>query len=536
MTYDLSRRALLQGGAAAFGTMAIARLLGPLAARAEEAGSIEEIRWALPSVPDTLFTPHAWSTYGGAIMALVQEGPLAFGDDLALAPAVADSWQQADPTTYKYHLRDGVAFGDGSAVTPDDVVATFKFHLDPSSGSQLAAFFSSVASVEASGPREVTVKLKAPNVQFQYTAAHMAGFLFQKKQLEAHAKDIGTPDVLPLGTGPYKLTEFAPADHVVLEANPGYWGPKAVAKKITIQAIPDRQTRLLAMRNGDVDGTFDLSISDIDQWKALPDVDVITAPSLGVFLLTMDHATAPFDDVHVRRAVAYAVDREGLVKALLKGNGEAATALNPPEIWAGVLPADQVRAFYATLPSYGFDLAKAKAELKQSKHPDGFEISIPGSTADPYQVNILQSVVENLKQIGINAKVQEIDQNQWLAGYFRHEQLGMQIMAYYPDFADPVNYPFLFFASANAAKDGMNGSNFKNAEVDRLLAEANEKSDPKVRAAALQQVFKIANEEVAVVPIFWPASAMAINKKYKLTGYTAFWYNIPWAIRGFGAK
>ena len=168
--------------------------------------------------------------------------------------------------------------------------------------------------------------------------------------------------------------------------------------------------------------------------------------------------------------------------------------------------------------------------------PNGFNISVPGSTGDPYMVNVLQSVAQNLKQIGINMQVQEIDGNQWLDGYFRHEKLGMQIMAYYPDFADPANYPYLFFDSANAAKDGMNGSNFKNPDVDKYLAAANEQTDPKTRAEALQQVFRIANDDVAVVPIFWPASAMAINNKYKLTGYTAFWYNIPWAIRGFGLK
>ena len=82
----------------------------------------------------------------------------------------------------------------------------------------------------------------------------------------------------------------------------------------------------------------------------------------------------------------------------------------------------------------------------------------------------------------------------------------------------------------------MNGSNFKNAEVDKALEVANQKSDPKERAEALKTVFKIVNEDAALVPIFWPASAMAISNKYKLTGYSAFWYNIPWAIRGFGLK
>lgn len=507
--------------------------VGKSAVRAQE---IDEITWALPAINDTLFVPRGWSTYVGAIMSLVQEGPLAFADDLSLTTGVAESWEQVDPTTYTYTLRKDVAFGDDSLLTADDVVASFQYHMNPRAGSQLAAFFSPVASVEATGDRTVTVKLKAPNFQFQYTPAHMAGFIFKKSQLEISPEDIGTPDALPLGTGPYRLVEFSPADRVVLEARDDYWGPKPVARRIVFTAVPDRQTRLLAMQNGDIDGTFDLAISDIKQWQELDNVDVITAPSLGVYALTLDHSTPPFDDIHVRKAIAYSVDRIGLVQALLKGNGEPATALNPPEIWAGVLSLDEVKAFYATLPGYKFDLEKAKGELAQSNHPDGFEITVPGSTADPYQINILQSVSENLKQIGITMTVQEIDANQWMAGYFRHENLGMQIMAYYPDFADAANYPYLFFSSATAVPDGMNGSNFKNVDVDAALAIANERFDPKVRAEALKKVFRIANEDVALVPIFWPTSAMAINSEYKLTGYNAFWYNVPWAIRGFGVN
>ena len=529
MHAHITRRLFMAGS-----TMSVVMLSRAIRASAQE--PIEEVRWALPAINDTMFVPRAWSTYVGAIMSLVQEGPLAFADDLSLTPAVAESWKQADDTTYIYTLRQGVTFGDGSPLTADDVVASFQYHMNAKSGSQLAAFFSSVDTVTASGGNEVAVKLKSPNVQFQYTPAHMAGFLFSKKQLEEFPEDIGTPDALPLGTGPYKLVEFSPADRVVVEARDDYWGPKPVAKRIIFSAIPDRQTRLLAAKNGDIDGTFDLAISDIDQWKALGNVDVITAPSLGVFMLTMDQSAAPFDDIHVRKAISYAVDREGLVKALLKRNGEAATALNPPEMCAGIMPPDEVRKFYATLPGYQFDLEKAKAELAQSKHAGGFEITVPGSSADPYMINILQSVSENLKQIGITMKVQELDANQWLAGYFRHENLGMQVMAYYPDFADAANYPYLFYSSATAAKDGMNGSNFKNAEVDKALDIANQKSDPKERGEALQTVFKIANEDAALVPIFWPASAMAISNKYKLTGYSAFWYNIPWAIRGFGLK
>ena len=516
-------------------TLAAASLPIGCSAPARRAG-LDEISWALPTVGDSVFLPRAWNAYVGAIMSLVQEGLLSFADDLSLTTALADSWEQISPTTLTYTLREGVTFGDGSLLTTDDVVSSFRYHMDLSAGSQLAAFFSPVASVEATGDRTITVDLRTPNALFRHTPAHMAGFVFKKRQLESLSNDIGRPQALPIGTGPYRLVEFLPGNRAVLDARDDYWGSKPVARRIVIREIPDPQARLLAMRNGDIDGTFDIALSDIEQWQELGNANVIVSPSLGVVLLTLDHSTPPFDDVHVRRAIAHSVDREGLVHALLKGHGEPSTALNPPEMWAGVLSAEEVRAFYSTIPRYEFDLQKAKAEMARSNHPAGFEITVPASIADPYQTNILQSVSENLRQIGVTLSVQRVDASQWLAGYFRHENLGMQIMAYFPDFADPGNYPELFLSSANAVADGMNASNFRNDEVDTALMIANGQTDPMIRAEALKTVFRIANEEVAVVPIFSPHSAMAISSAYRLNGYGALWYNVPWAIRGFGLR
>ena len=529
MTNSMSRRTFMAmtSGMTLASTLAMIR-------PAQANGTIAEIKWALASIPESLFVPRSWSTDTGVIMSLVQEGPLIFGNDLAMVPGPAESWSFTDPVTAVYKLRKGVTFSDGTPLAAEDVVATINYHLDPKSGSQVASFFSSVASAEVTDPATVTVKLKAPNVQFQYWAAHMAGFIFKKDQLTS--QDIGTPDGLPLGTGPYKITEFAPAEKVVLEARADYWGGAPIIQKITIVAIPDEQTRILAMTNGDIDGTFAVSITNLEQWKTAGDAAVYTAPSLATFLLTLDQTTAPFDDVHVRRALAHSVDRAGLVKALLKGNGEVLTALNPVEMWSGVLTPDEVRAFYATIPDYGFDMDKARAELAQSAHKDGFAFTAPVSSALPDMVNSMQSLAQNLKALNIDMTVQERDANQWLADYFKHENLGMQSMNYYPDFGDPAAYPYLFFHSDNARADGMNASNFRNADVDGFINTADQVADPATRAEALKKAFQIANEQVAVITLFTPHNAMALSGKYQMTGYNAFWYNIPWATRGFTAK
>jgi peptide/nickel transport system substrate-binding protein len=501
-----------------------------------ETGEIEEITWGMPGLPDVLLTPHDWSTATGAVMSLVQEGALAFGDDLSLQPALAESWEAVDPATYVFTLREGVTFHDGSPLTAEDIVFTVEWNTNPDNASQLAAFFASVESIEATGENEVTVHLSRPDAQFAYSMAHMSGFVINQEQLESSGEDFGTPDVLPLGTGPYQLTEFVPGDFVSLERYDDYWGEQGPAQTITLREITDSQTRLLAMQNGDIDGTFDVPVSEVSQWEELEDVEVITAPSLGVYQMILDQETPPFDDLHVRKAIAYAIDREGIVQAVLGGNGSAALAINPPGMWAGMLSEAEVESFYESIPTYQFDLDAAAAELAESSVPDGFEFSLPVPNNDPVAINTFLAAAESLSQVGITMNVEQVDAGQWLDVYFAHENLGPQFMAYFPDYADAANYPYLFYHSANAVAQGLNGSNYRNDTVDAAIDTALSATDPAERAAALQEALTQVAEDVPTVPLIWPDSAMAIRSDLSLDGYNAFWYNIPWAIRGFGAS
>ena len=497
-------------------------------------GELEEVTWALPGLPDVLLVPHDWTTYSGAVMSLVEEGLLAFGDDLSLQPALAEDYEVVDPTTYVFTLRDGVTFHDGTPLTADDVVFSIEWNMDPDNASQLAAFFASVDTVEATAENEVTITLKKPDAQFIYSTAHMSGFIMKQDQLGSAGEDFGTPDLLPVGTGPYQLVEFVPDDHVTLERFDDYWGDPGAAQRIVIREIPDSQTRLLAMQNGDIDGTFDVPVSEADQWEGLDGVTLVTAPSNGVYQLILDFETPPFDDPNVRKAIAMAVDREGIVQAVLHGNGAPALAINPPGIWGGVLDEGAVTQFYETIPTYQFDLDAARAALAESSVPDGFDFSVPVPNNDPVAINSFLAIAESLGQIGITMDVRQVDPGEWLDVYFGHEDLGAQFMAYFPDYADPANYPYLFYYSGNAVANGLNGSNYRNDEVDAAIETALESTDTGERAQALQDAIAQAQEDVATVPIHWPDSAMAISDELRLDGYNAFWYNVPWATRGFG--
>ena len=232
----------------------------------------------------------------------------------------------------------------------------------------MASFYVNVDTITATADDEITVTLKQADATFPYTAAHMAGFILQKAQYEATPEDpdapgtrpsFGTPDVLPIGTGPYKLVSFTPGELVVLEANDSYWGGRPNVRRLTIDIIPDEQARLLALQDGSLDGSFYVPIGQADQWQATG-ATVLSVPALAFEALVMNVTKPPFDDVHARRAMWYLPDRAGVAQAVFQGHARAANAINPPEMWAGVLTPDEVDAFYATLLPPELDLDKAR--------------------------------------------------------------------------------------------------------------------------------------------------------------------------------
>jgi peptide/nickel transport system substrate-binding protein len=523
-----SRSRRIAAGVASLGLVASVLAATAMAPAQAQDGEAEHISMAMPGNPPSLFIPRAWLVSTGTAMSLVQEGLLAFGNDLSLQPALAESWEAVDPTTYVYHLRPDLMFSDGSPVTADDVVFSMKLNMDPVVGSELLSFYASVESIEATAEDEITVKLTRPDAQFQYTPAHMAGFVLKQSQYEAGPDDIGTPGVLPIGTGPYKVTSFDPNASIELERNEFWRGPAPKVRTITLQLINDPQTALLAMQSGQINGAFEIALDTIDQWTQAG-AQVETTPALSFFMLVMNTEMAPFDDIHARRAMWYAVDREGLVAAALGGRGQPANAINPPGMWAGVLTPEEVEEFYGTLTPGTFDLDMAREELAQSATPDGFTLDVMIQNSIAAMGPIAQSLVETLGQIGVTVNVTSVDSSVYYADY-NSQASPFYIRSYAPDFADPANYPYLFLHSDSARQDGLNASLYRNPEFDALLDTAISSVDVAERAEAMKEALTIVDQDVPIAPIFWPDTAAAVTPDFQFNDFTAFYYNQPWAL------
>jgi len=492
------------------------------------AGDVSHLTWGLGASIRGLEYTHSADSGSATVISLGCETLVRYDRLGRLTPALASSFSTPNATTYVYTIRRNVKFWDGTTMKPADVVYSLKQAASEKAGSQIAAFYTSVQSITAKG-NKVTIKLKAPDPYFRYSAA--VTYILEKKYWQANLKDIGTPQKLTMCTGPFRFTSFNGDEQINLVAFDKYWGGRPQVRAITLKVITSEATRLLAMRQGEIDGSFRPSQDVIDQWKKLPNTQIQLAPELRTAYLSLDTAIAPWNDIHVRRAVAYAMDKAGLVKAVLRGYGAPAPTMPPPQQWGDLQTQAQVKAFYKTIPSYPFSLAKARAELRQSAFPNGFNATLPFPDSEQTLGKAALSLSQNLKQLGINLDVKQVPTDDWFATLYNHPSpLGPQIISWGVDYPDPADALHFIYDSKGAAPNAFNTANFKDRQMDQALAAQQNSVNPKVRAAAVKKALLIAANRVPYVPIWYQQVAMTVNKKLSYKGFGTWYLYTPWAL------
>ena len=459
-------------------------------------------------------------------MSLIQGQTLTFDTKGALQPAVATSTKVVSPTEYRYTIGNGSRFSDGAPVTAVDVAYSMNLQLDPKIASQEASLMTNVKSVKAAG-NIVTVTLSKPDSLWQYLPAGVVGFVWEKKSVEANTASYGTPQTLPIGSGPYKVTTYVPDSRIVLDRNPYYTGPQTQFDKITFQIIPDDQTRLLALQSGKIDGTFAVPGSGFKKWSSLANAQAI--PALVWRGLTMDMTQKPFDDIHVRRALYYATDRAGITAGLTPGLAKVSTTLNDPAIFAGVLDQTTIDNSYQQIATFDYDVAKAKAELAQSSVPQGFDATLNVPADSPTVGKIAQVLVQNWAAIGVKLKLNPMPGGPRFQVILDHgPNLGVQIIGNSPDAPDPVELVSQYFSSVYAAKNGNNSSNLKDPAVDTLIQKAQSATDPKEQAQFALQAQVLASQQVPIIPLSWGDQALAVRKSWSADAPGAFYSTSMW--------
>lgn len=409
------------------------------------------------------FDPHSYNVLRNGVEPLLK-----IDAQGSLHPGLAASFRQPDPLTLIYALREDVEFWDGSKLTPEDVI--FSIKRSAGSKSLVSYYWSSLKSATKTGPMEVTVKLTQPTAFQPFIPAYVGLLVVSKRFAEKLGPKFGTPGGGTMGTGPYIMDSQWNADEgITMHANPNYWDKanRALITTVHFSVITDPSAGLTAAQSGQTQAYLDPGPQETVQYSDVGFRPVV-APGLANVLFGFNVMTAPFDDIHVRRAFAHCIDRNGLANGPFKRGMKAATVLNTPSQWAGMLSLAQAIRRSAQTMQYPFSIADAKRELAQSKHPKGFSVELPVDPNRPFVLQTAQDTAANLKEIGINMTIKTITDDVYNTNQSDHG-VPIQIVRYTADNNDPLNTQYYVCFGKYAVKGQTNFANYKSAKMDRLL-------------------------------------------------------------------
>jgi peptide/nickel transport system substrate-binding protein len=437
-------------------------------------GARTEVVVGLTGEPTNLdFTTTSGSAIPQLLMNNVYEGLVTIDQEGEVQPQLAESWEvNGDRTMYTFTLHDGVTFSDGSAFTADDVVTSIERVQDDWTLS-LKSKMDVVEKAEAISDTEVAVTLKHPSNAWLFDMGTSVGAMFP----DDLSADLATETV---GTGPYTVEEVATGDHITLAARDDYWGETPAIPDVTVRYFADANAQANAVRSGDIDMAYNLQAPDLlDGLARDEDLQVIDGTSTGEVLLALNNAAPPFDDLRVRQAVMYAIDRKAVLDTAWAGRGELIGSMVPP-----------TDPYYEDLTdAYPHDPDRARELLAEAGAEDlSITFDVP---TRPYAEAVAQVVVSQLKDVGIDAKIVPAEfPAVWLDKVFTKHDYQMSVILHTEArdiltiFGDPDYY-----------------IGYDNPKINEVAAQA-DRGSPDEYVAGMQEVARMIVDDAASNPLF----------------------------------
>ncbi len=348
------------------------------------------------------------------VYANVYEGLTRFGPDGSVLPGLAESWEVADDgLSYDFHLREGVTFHDGAALTAEDVVFSIDRARAEDSTNAQKALFESIDEVTAVDDLMVEITLKQPNGALLFNLAWGDAVIVDES-------DVDTLTTNPVGTGPFMFKDWVEGDRVELVRNPDYWGEPVALESATFKFISDPTAAFAAMMAGDIDA-FPVfpAPENLAQFEADPRFTVLVGSTEGETILAMNNGVEPFDNVKVREAVAHAIDRQAIIDGAMFGYGTP----------IGTHFAPHHPAYVDLTGKSAFDPEKAKTLLAEAGYPDGFTTTLK-LPPPSYARRGGEIIASQLRAVGIQTQITNLEWAQWLEEVFRGKDFGMTIVSH----------------------------------------------------------------------------------------------------------
>ncbi|HEV7943395.1 MAG TPA: ABC transporter substrate-binding protein [Solirubrobacteraceae bacterium] len=488
-----------------------------------------ELRWGSLVWPGVLNTRTVGWSPTFMIESLVVQHLVEFEPNGKLKLGLASSIEHPNATTYIYHIKPGVKFSDGQPLTTSDVVYSLDQNLEKIATTN--AFWSPlVASVAATGKSTVVIKLKKPDVDWPSILAYSSQILEKAAAEKAGGlKALGTPQHLPIGTGPWKFDTYTPDARVELSRNRYWTGPAQPASKISFVLFKEEAAMSLALRSGAIDGAMDYENQKL--FAEIPGSRQLDSAPNWLDFLSVNVTKAPFNNVHVRRAIAYATNINGMLKALFPaGDAVRPASIVPTPGFTEIGASEtQIKSMLSTVPQYEFDLAAAQRELAKSPYPHGFTTEIAACVVEPLLVQAAQILATDLAKVGIKAKVNAFPTDAFPSMYGNKIKIFLNEGAVF--FPEPDQVLTELLSPAFMTVAGANTSSYSNAEVTKLLPAELEIANPASRLQLVGRILKRAGAELPYLPMFSHANFATLSNKYvepTWSLYSSFY--TPWAL------
>ena len=438
---------------------------------------------------DSSLDPHVSSSSASTreVLFNVYEGLVKPDAEGNLVPAIAEEYSVNDAADeYTFYLRQGVKFHNGEDVTIDDVVWSLSRAAGLETGEPLVSDVANIASVTAKDDRTVVIGLKAPDTEF---LAHITTAIIPKDS---------DPSSTPIGTGPYKLTDRTVQESVTFEKFADYWGEAPYLDKVTLKVIDNAETLVMSLKSGAIDMAAHLVFSQV---KEVPDLNIYEGASNAVQGLYLNHSVAPLDNLKVRQALSYAIDKQAILDIAFDGHGTL--------VGSSMFPALKKYFMDDLTNYYEYDPAKAKELLKEAGYENGFDLEITVPSNMQQHIDTAQVIVEQLQAVGVNATINQVEWATWLEETYKGRKFQSTIVSF-----DAHGVAASDMLARFQTDNGKNFINYANPAYDEAYAEAVSTIDDAAQTEAFKQCETILTADAANVYIQDVASFVAMGSDF----------------------
>ena len=499
-------------------SVCLAVALGGLApAHARQGGASQTLIIAMSSDNTGLDPATVSNNDSGYVMAPIYNELVEYKPgSTEVGPGLSDKWLVSkDGLTYTFHLREGIKFHDGTPFNADAVVKWLDRMLNkenpnfyakrPGTDSYVDFTFPNVDSWKKVDNSTVAIHMTKPNAGFLCSLAMVWMGVASPTAVEKYGLEYYKH---PVGTGPFRFVEWTPNDHVTLEANPEFWKGKAKLGKVIYRVIPESAVRVMELTKGTVDVIADVTPLDSKTLAANPNIQVMSQPGLMVSGVALPNLTKPFDDVRVRQALNYAVDKESLNRYLFKGLATTMNSPLPPTQWG----------HDKSLPGYPYNLDKARKLLASAGYPDGFSATLyiyPGQRSyNPVGGPALaQTLQADLKKIGVDLKIQQMEPGALFAKVHAKDFADMALAGWSGDNGDPDNFVGTLWASKEIPS--INTARYTSKKLDELLTLGLAATDQGKRTSVYKQAQKVIMDDAPWIFLNYATQLRAASAKVK---------------------